>query len=493
MPTIRNAHVSMLQSWAHDFEKFCTDVFDAKLTSQQKIGAKAITDLVWAKIRVNTNGPNLTDEEKRLSKKTGISIMSGTGTGKGAICAMFIQWFMTCFPFPKMPCTGPSGHSIKDNLWSELAKWHGKSKIKDWFVWQSDKFYLREHGGKEWFAVARTTNPKGTADEQAETLAGFHSDYLAVVVDEASGVPDPVFRPLEGTLTGRCNFIFMIFNPTKSKGFAVESHRKFRDEWVCIRWNSEESEIVTRESIERLAKKYGKDSNTYRIRVLGLPPSTSDQTVIPYEWITDAVDRELEPREEDPLLFSLDVGAGGDDSVLLRAQGPLISQVENCNYESSERLVDWISQKIITSEPKIVLVDNNGVGWGIPDAIRKRVRGPEIRGVNVSESAFDDQRFYRLRDELWWKTRERFERGIISIPDDALLIGDLNAPRYDDSKGVIKIESKKEMKSRGIESPNRADALIQTALYEHDMLVSMAKAMKKSGTSRSKNQNWKTQ
>lgn len=479
MPTIRNDHVEQIRNWAHDFNKFCVEMFDAKLTRQQREAADGITKLVWAKIHVNTNTPNLSDEEKTLAKKVGVSIQSGTGTGKGALAAMFIHWLLFCFPFPKIPCTGPSGHSLKDNLWSELAKWHSKFKLKDIFVWQSDKFYFREHDGKEWFAVARTTNPRGTADEQAETLAGFHSDFVAVVVDEASGVPDPVFRPLEGTLTGKCNFILLTFNPTRSKGFAIESQRKFRDDWLCYRWNAEESENVTKESIAYLAKKYGKDSNTYRIRVLGLPPASSEQLVIPWDWIVDAVDRDLEPTEDDPLIFSMDVGAGGDDTVLARQRGPKIYPLEACSYESSERLLDWSAKKILDDDPKFVLVDNNGVGWAIPDGLRGRTRGTEIIGVNVAEGAFDDRRFFRLRDELWWKTRERFERGLISIPDDALLMGDLNAPRYDDSKGVIKVESKKEMKSRGLESPNRADTIIQLSLYEPSMIKSMAMARKR--------------
>jgi len=72
----------------------------------------------------------------------------------------------------------------------------------------------------------------------------------------------------------------------------------------------------------------------------------------------------------------------------------------------------------------------------------------------------------RLRDELWWRGRDEFERGVISIPNDPLLMGDLNAPRYEEVGGKIKIETKKEMKARGLDSPNRADSLIQTEIYE---------------------------
>jgi hypothetical protein len=416
--------------------------------------------------------------------------MAGVGTGKGALACWVTIWFLAVFPFPKCRAVAPSAHQLKDNLWAELSKWHNQCKLKDWFVWQTDKFYFKEHEGKQWFITARTANTKNSPEEQAETLAGLHEDFVLIIGDEASGIPDPVFRPLESTLTGKCNFCLLFFNPTRSKGYAYDTHYRDRDAWVSKRWNAEESTLVSRESIARLEKKYGRDSNTFRIRVLGLPPISGDSTIIPWEWIVDAVDREIDPMPDDQLLYSLDVGAGGDDSVLLKRLGPRVYPLEAVNYAESNRLTDWAVRQIIAGDPKITLVDSIGVGWGIAGNLREKLKDRVIQDVNVSTSAFNDNRFFRLRDELWWRTREEFESGLITIPEDALLMGDLNAPRYDEINGKVKVESKKEMRNRGVESPNRADALIMTNIYGIDVVRQIHR--QKSRTSTAPRANWRT-
>ena len=69
----------------------------------------------------------------------------------------------------------------------------------------------------------------------------------------------------------------------------------------------------------------------------------------------------------------------------------------------------------------------------------------------------------RLRDELWWKGREWFESRDCSIPDDQNLMSELVVPTYDHhSSGRIVVESKKDLKKRGVKSPNCADALLLT-------------------------------
>jgi len=393
--------------------------------------------------------------------------MSGVGTGKGALAAVLVMWFLSVFPYPKCVAVSPSARQLRDNLWSELSKWHQKSKIKEWFVWQSDKFFLKECNGQQWFISARTANPRNSADEQAETLAGIHEDFVLIVGDEATGVPDPVFRPLEATLTRKCNLCLLTFNPTKGKGFAYDTQYRERGQWVTYRWNAEDSELVTRESIDRLARKYGRDSNSFRIRVLGLPPLSGENELIPWDWIEEAVDRDVEPFPDDKLVYSLDVGAGGDDTVLLKKLGPKVIGIEARGYNESTKIVDWVVREILSGEPAMFLGDSIGWGWGVIGEVERRIKhlDTQVVQVNVSEKAYNEDRFRRQRDELWWALREEFERGNISIPDDPILKGDLNAPHYDDSTGIIIVESKEKMKARGIDSPNRADALMMTMRY----------------------------
>ena len=493
----RSSESDTILAWSKDIELYTRDTLpEFKFTHQQLKAAKAFVELCWAKIAVNGNpNGNHTEKLRELSRKFGLSIMSGVGTGKGALASLLVLWFLSVFPYPKCVAVSPSARQLRDNLWSELAKWHQKSKIREWFVWQSDKFFLKECDGQQWFISARTANPRNSADEQAETLAGIHEDFVLIVGDEATGVPDPVFRPLEATLTRKCNLCLLTFNPTRGKGFAYDTQFKERNQWVTYRWNSEESELVTRESIERLERKYGRESNAFRIRVLGLPPLAGDNEVIPWDYIEDAVDRDLEPFPDDRLVYSLDVGAGGNDSVLLRRRGPqVISPIDARGYNEPTKVVDWVVRECLADTPSVLYGDVIGWGWGVVGEIERRVKGIGVDtvSVKVSEKATDQERFGLLRDELWWRMREAFEKGVISIPDDPILKGDLNAPKYDDSTGIIIVESKDKMRKRGVDSPNRADALMMTFLREESSLRQLYSRPGDRKKRRNVNKSWRT-
>ena len=496
-----DGQVDLIKRWFNNPLRFFADVWpDEKLSRQQETALKDMGLLVRCKIKSH-NKEKMTKDEAEMAKKVGISIMSGQGPGKDALAAISIIWFLCCFPYPKIPCTAPTGHQLKDVLWAEINKWIRRSRKDDsgqpmldvWLQWQSDKVFWKDAGGKEWFAVARTTNTKATADEQAETLAGFHEDFLMIVVDEASGLPEPVFKPLEGTLSGKCNFSLLLFNPTRNQGFALESQRRDREHWVCHHWDAEESEIVSKEHVEAMAKKYGRDSNAFRIRVKGLPPLESSDTLIQWEWAMEAIDRDIEPLDNDPLIFGLDIGGGGDPSVLLRYRGACVEGIETLETTDSEALTGWVMRRIFDYEPEYVFVDSGGIGWGIVGNLVHRCPGFKIIGINAGEAAYEKDRFVKIRDELWWRLREKFERGIISIPNDPILIGELTTIKYDDKKnlGKIKVEAKSDMKKRGIDSPDRADALCLCQYYEADVIRRMRSGQRSNWRASQRSDNWK--
>ena len=89
--------------------------------------------------------------------------------------------------------------------------------------------------------------------------------------------------------------------------------------------------------------------------------------------------------------------------------------------------------------------------------------GLPARGINVGEVAAAKQRFFRLRDELWWKGRQWFEAKDVSNGNDAGLIHELSTPHYEyNAAGKVVIETKSDLKSRGVKSPNKADAFLLT-------------------------------
>ena len=427
------------------------------ITKQQKDGLKAVQKLVKDK------------REGKRREVLGVSIMSGKGTGKDAMAVWTILWFMFVFPSPKVPCISVSSDQLDKVLWSEMSKWLSQSLVKDFFVLQADKLFRKDipddQRGKEWFAFKKAANPKMAPNEQVETLQGLHADYMLEVVDEGSGILDPVFETLENNMTGKCNLILLIFNPMHTKGYAVETQQGKQDDWVCLNWNSEDSEIVDQSRILRVAKRYGKDSNTYRMNILGLPPLFDEETLINWDWVMSAIDRGIEVPPDLPLVGSLDCGAGGDSSIIANRRGNKISPFKRYKTADSTELTNWAGVHIDTDQPDCFRVDTIGIGWAVEGALREK-KGNLVEAADVRRNADEPERFANKRAEMYWTVRELFEKGIIDIPDDSNLKDQIAATRYDfDYKGRIKIIEKKKIKAELGYSPDEFDALCLLYYY----------------------------
>jgi hypothetical protein len=415
----------------------------------------------------------MTQEEAEIAVKMGVSIMSGKGTGKDGFAAWMILWFLFCFPNVKIPCTANSGKQLSEVLWSEVAKWLENTHIEEYIVLQAEKAYFKdetipkEKWGKRDFAVCRTVNVQATAEAQANTLTGFHEDYQMFVVDEASGIPEAVFSAFETTLTGSVNFVLMIFNPTRSTGYAIDSHGKDRENWMCLHWDAEKSDLIMgnpqgEAQIKRVEAKYGRNSAAFRISVTGLPPLAEKDTLIPIDWIWAAVDRDIEPEDGlDPMMVGLDIGAGGDKSIFLRRQGgKVFGPIDENNSPNTMVVTGWAVKLIMDWEVDATFVDIIGLGNGVYNRLRELGR-TKVYPVDARKTANNEARFKKVRDELWYKVRDQFEAGTIAIPNDEELIFELAniKEKESESDGKIKIEGKRELKKRGLESPNKADAL----------------------------------
>ena len=138
--------------------------------------------------------------ESSIAKNKRSSIRSGHGPGKSAVAAWLILWFMVTRPFAKVVCTAPTNRQLTDILLAELSKWLRGSLVADEFQVFRDAIRHKE-APKEYWIRFISPSVKSSKEEQAETLAGLHGEHILVAVDEASGVPDPVYIPLEGILT----------------------------------------------------------------------------------------------------------------------------------------------------------------------------------------------------------------------------------------------------------------------------------------------------
>lgn len=197
-----------------------------------------------------------------------VSVRSGQGVGKTGIEAIATLWFLSCFPFARVVATAPTRQQLNDVLWAEIAKWQARSPLLAVILKWTKTYVYMSGMEKRWFAVARTAT-------KPENMQGFHEENMLFIVDEASGVAEPIMEAILGTLTGANNKLLMCGNPTKTSGTFYDSHAnaKVRPMYRVHRVSSRDVARTDKENIAMMERRYGKDSNVVRVRVDGEFPA----------------------------------------------------------------------------------------------------------------------------------------------------------------------------------------------------------------------------
>jgi hypothetical protein len=380
--------------------------------------------------------------------------------GKTTSLAWLVIWYLSCFKDARIPCTAPTAHQLFDLLWPEIYKWRSRMLplFRDRIQMSSDRIYLTDNPGQ--YAVARTARK-----ENPEALQGFHEGNLLFLIDEASGVDDKIFETAEGSLSTPGARIIMTANPTRTDGYFYRSQTTERKHWTTLTFSCIDSPLVTPDYVQSLKDRYGENSSVYKVRVLGEFPDGSDNAVIPLSWMEEAMDREVS-YPQSKKIAGLDVARFGDDkTALIIRQGGHVKYIDSWMktdlMDSCGRVVNLYNE----GHFDVICVDAIGIGAGVADRL-KELSIPTV-AVNVAETASYQDKFNRLRDELWWKVREFFEAKDCKLDSELLqckdLLNELSIMTYKfSSNGKLQVESKDDLKKRGVASPNLADALCLT-------------------------------
>ena len=397
-----------------------------------------------------------------------IALSTGNGVGKSALLAILILHFLSTRPFPKIPCTAPSQHQLFDILWAEISKWLRRSELlSNVFKWTQTKVALRGHE-EEWFAVARTSKPEPNKPT-AEGLQGFHADHLLFVVDEASGVADQIMGAAMGALTNKNARVLLASNPTRRSGhfykiISTQLDNKDSKPWYIKFVSCEDAKHVAQEFIDNIVITFGKNSDNYRFRVLGLPPRSEAASLISPEQMYDAHARTAD--EDGKVVLSCDPARYGDDnSVWYLRKGLTYKERHEFHGLNTVQATKIGLDLVDAHQPDIYNIDEIGLGAGIfdqtKDKLRRLNKSKIVKGVNVGSAARDDVSYYNLRAELFMETRKLID--LVAIPfATELLDEELTQIKYGwDSKDKrIKIQSKDDIKKELKRSPNDADSFV---------------------------------
>ncbi|MFR8620208.1 MAG: DEAD/DEAH box helicase family protein [Romboutsia timonensis] len=410
-----------------------------------------------------------------LAKHPKVSIRSGQGVGKTGLESIALTWYLLTRPFPKVIATAPTKQQLYDVLWAEVAKWLVGSHVEKFLEWTKTKIYMKGYS-ERWWATAKTAT-------RPENMQGFHEDYMLFVVDEASGVADPIMEAILGTLSGAENKLLMCGNPTRTSGTFYDSHNRDRDLYKTFKVSSMDSPRTSKENIEMLRRKYHEGSDPWRVRVLGEFPKGESDSLISLELVEHATTRQIDISSDYTLHLGTDIARYGDDETIIAPRiGGKVFDLQTYSKQSTMETVGCIlrtADKFKALYPQVNRVkiknDDDGLGAGVTDRLKEVVReqrlGYEIIPIQNGSNAIEKDKYYNKASEMWDVIREELDANFsnflqgnepsIQLPCDDKLIKQLSNRKYSvDSKGKIQIESKKEMKKRIGESPDRADAVI---------------------------------
>jgi len=410
-----------------------------------------------------------------LANSPRVSVRSGQGVGKTGIESVVALWFLSCFPFPKVVCTAPTRQQLHDVLWAEISKWQAKSPIlKRILKWTKTKIYMRNYE-ERWFATARTAT-------KPENMQGFHEDYMLFIVDEASGVDDKIMEAILGTLSGPFNKLLMCGNPTRTSGTFFDSHNKDREDYKTHKVSCLDSPRTSKDNIAMLKRKYGEGSDVWRVRVEGEFPRGESDTFIALETALFAKEEVRVNPSGDTLYVGCDVARFGDDETTIYARIGMAVVGSRFHFKQGTMVTaGWVLSLVKTAKeeyPDIthvqIRIDDDGVGGGVTDRLNEvnneQSLGYEIIPVHNGGSS-DDEYYGNKGSETWGTIKELLEEnmskhilgqpGVLQLPDDEKLVTQLTTRRWRmGSNGRIFLESKKDMKKRGLPSPDRADGFV---------------------------------
>ena len=401
------------------------------------------------------------------------AVRSCHDSGKSFIAARIGLIYLSTNQDSLVITTAPSWTQVKEILWRELRAAYSKMETRYATIGMGAKILTTSlEFSPTWYAMGIATKKESEVVEVAERMLGFHSvtGKILVIVDEGSGVAEPIWGSIDGLLTSDKAQLLAIGNPYRKVGsfarlFTTPGIKKIHIQDTDIP-NIKENRIIipglmSPKYPKEMADKYGIDSNLYAIKVKGNFPETETDTLIPLSHVEAAFLRDLKPVGEktlgvDPARF------GNNMTAFIIRQGKKVLSKKTYSKEDTMQIVGrvLVAMREEGIKPEDVFIDVIGLGAGVVDRLHEL--GYNVNGVNVGEKAYNEDEFYNIRAEAYWTVREWIKTADLPKDDDFFQLANLKYKYSSTRKGQLKIESKEEMSKRGLQSPDVADALMLT-------------------------------
>jgi len=425
---------------------------------------RRLGEFVWSKQR---------EVCESVEKHRFTAVPSCHGAGKSYIASRIAAAWLDIHPPGEafVVTSAPTDKQVKAILWREMGRAHRKGNLQgrinldaEWFI------------GPELVAYGRKPQDLTDPNEAMQAFQGIHARYVLVVLDEAGGVPAWLWTAAESLVTNEHSRILAIGNPDDpsshfeevcrpGSGWNVLPISAFDMPWATGEEVPEAlNDLLTGQIwVEERAKRWGVESPFYISKVLGQFPEIGDDTLI-----TPAIVRMAQEYESVDSLVLGTMGAdiarlGSDRTVVYHNRGGMVRKV----YEKHKQNTTPTTGALFRLSKKFwnrvcINIDSIGLGAGVYDRLVEL--GCYMYPFGAGDRPYEPERFLNKRSEGWWKLREAFEEGIVDLdPTDEDLAGQLcNIKFWYTSSGKVQIESKDELKKRGLPSPDHADACMMS-------------------------------
>lgn len=413
-----------------------------------------------------------------VNKRTAVG--AGHGIGKTGLGAAAIHWFISTRPHPAIVATANTETQLRTKLWRELAKLNNKAANKDWFEWRTSTFTMFNDPTAQAQAIA-------WSEDNPEAFAGTHEQHVLGLFDEASAIARVIFNVFAGAMTTPGARWLLLGNSTRNEGYfydAVHGKMKARKPGDLSRgmWNSFvvpswASPFVDPSWVEEMRASLGEESDEFRVRVAGLPPRFDAEQFIPREFVTKAMERTIPLFHRWPLVIGADIGHTNDRSTLVPRRGrKVLPKIEVIRGERTTDFARRIVEEIrfYREEHGLqaqVVAEMIGMGVGVVETVEDMGYADQIWGINTGQTAHEPELYTNLRCEMWARMKEWLE-GDVELPNVPELNDDLTTVKRKPSgtNNKLRLETKDEMRRRGVKSPDIGDGLALTFAVDFDLL-----------------------
>lgn len=398
---------------------------------------------------------------KRRYHPLQLAIASGHSIGKSALISMIMSWAMSTCEDCKVVVTAGTGTQLATKTAPEVQKWFRMAINAHWWDINATSIRVKDPEHQAiWRADFITWSIQKT-----EAFAGLHNQdkRIVIIFDEASAIDDKIWEVTEGALVDEnTEIIWLAFgNPTRNSG-AFYNAITGANRWHKRQIDARTVEGTNKELLDQQIREWGEDSDRARVRIRGEFPRGGSTQFISGEVVAAARKRMVDGWEKMPIIFGVDIARFGDDrSVICKRQGRKAEFVGKFHGKDTQFVGGRVQEAIDEHRPDAVVIDGDGIGGGVYDFLK--ARGYDRKTLLVEfhggSSPKDPHKYLNRRCEVWGEMREWLEGG--SIPDEPDIEVDLTGPDYGyhPTKGCLVLESKDEMKSRNVDSPDLADAL----------------------------------